>query len=321
MKKYILPGLILATLLTFTGCATNTLSAPVSTETGGNTETVASAPSLATVGDIEATLEDIYTRVNPSVVNIRVTQNADSTLPSNPIPGLDIPHPSIIAEGSGFVWDDAGHIVTNNHVVDGADDISITLYDGTIVSGKVIGSDSDSDLAVIELDEKIPSLQPVQIADSTEVKVGQMAVAIGNSFGLAGTMTVGFVSGLGRLLPANESMTAGPSYSIPDVIQTDAAVNPGNSGGVLLDADGQLIGVTFSIATESGSSAGVGFAIPSAILQQVVPALIETVKPRGVVHQQALLRRRVGCVLRYQIDQIGLVRLVRRIGMREIGAP
>ena len=118
-------------------------------------------------------------------------------------------------------------------------------------------------------------LQPVTLADSTQLKVGQLAVAIGNPFGLQGTMTVGFVSGLGRVIPADEN-ALGPTYSIPDIVQTDASINPGNSGGVLLDVEGRVIGVTQSIATNSGTSSGVGFAIPSAIVEQVVPSLIQT---------------------------------------------
>ena len=156
-----------------------------------------------------------------------------------------------------------------------ADSISVTFYDGTIVSAKVVGSDTDSDLAVIKVDLPAGQTETVQMADSTQLKVGQLAIAIGNPFGLQGTMTVGFISALGRVLSANEN-TTGASYSTPDMIQTDASINPGNSGGVLLDEAGRVIGVTSSIATTSGTSSGVGFAIPSAIVQQVVPALIST---------------------------------------------
>jgi len=179
------------------------------------------------------------------------------------------------ALGSGFVWDNKGNIVTNNHVVDGATRITVTFYDGTVVDANMVGADTDSDLAVIKVDPSGLPLQPVIMADSTTLKVGQLAIAIGNPFGLQGTMTAGFVSGLGRLLPANQN-AVGPSYSIPDVIQTDAPINPGNSGGVLLDDSGAVIGITQSIATTSGSSSGVGFAIPSAIIKQVIPALIDT---------------------------------------------
>ena len=219
--------------------------------------TATTPPTVTALSDIETTLESIYENVNPSVVNISVLLQDGQ------------------AGGSGFVWDNSGNIVTNNHVVADASDISVIFYDGTIVSGEVIGTDPDSDLAVVKVDASADQLKPVQVADSTQLKVGQVAIAIGNPFGLQGTMTVGIISGLGRLLPASEN-PLGPNYSIPDIIQTDAAINPGNSGGVLLDDTGKVIGVTSSIATTTGTSAGVGFAIPSAIVQKVVPALISS---------------------------------------------
>jgi S1-C subfamily serine protease len=158
-------------------------------------------------------------------------------------------------------------------VINGATRITVTFYDGTTIDAELVGADADSDLAVIKVDPNGLQLQPVSMADSTKVQVGQLAIAIGNPFGLQGTMTAGIVSGLGRLVPTDEN-AVGPTYSIPDVIQTDAAVNPGNSGGVLLDDTGAVIGVTQSIDTTSGSSSGVGFAIPAAIVEQVVPELI-----------------------------------------------
>lgn len=231
-------------------------------------------------------MEHIYDQVNPSVVNIRVVQKQEVTAPAFPeIPGFPFftpPTPQGPQEffrqgaGSGFVWDKEGHIVTNNHVVAGADKISVTFYDGSTVPGNVVGTDPDSDLAVVKVDVPADRLQPVQVADSTQVKVGQLAVAIGNPFALQGTMTVGFVSALGRLLPVESSDGQGPGYSIPDVIQTDAPINPGNSGGVLVNDQGQVIGVTSAIISPVGASAGIGFAIPSAIVHKVVPALIET---------------------------------------------
>ncbi|RME48191.1 MAG: PDZ domain-containing protein [Chloroflexi bacterium] len=174
------------------------------------------------------------------------------------------------------MWNKDGYIVTNNHVVEGADRISVTFHDGTTVAGRVVGTDPDSDLAVVKVDVPAEQLQPVRIADSTQVKVGQLAVAIGNPFGLQGTMTVGIVSAVGRLLPIESGGTQGPHYSIPDVIQTDAPINPGNSGGVLVDDQGRVIGVTSAIISPVRASAGIGFAIPSAIVQKVVPTLIKT---------------------------------------------
>lgn len=284
-RRYILPlSIMLALLLAFAGCTSNSpagVSVPPSTP---STNTEASAtPSLTTSpADIETTLENIYTRVNPSVVNISVLQKQGNPFPSIPeFPGSPFSGPQgpnqqfSRASGSGFAWDNAGHIVTNNHVVANADNISVTFYDGTIVEARLVGADADSDLAVIKVNTNTIQPQPVTMADSTRLKVGQLAIAIGNPFGLEGTLTVGYVSGLGRLLPADNN-AVGPTYSIPDIIQTDAAINPGNSGGVLLDGTGKVIGVTSSIATTSGTSAGVGFAIPAAIVQQVVPALIKT---------------------------------------------
>jgi serine protease Do len=287
IKRYIsIISFLLVFLFTFSGCAAQSLSSvsadapPVVVES----PVISSASSDATVTDIEATLEHIYTQVNPSVVNIRVVQKQELMFPTFPeIPGLPFFNtPQGPQEyyssglGSGFIWDNGGDIVTNNHVVSGADRISVTFEDGTVVSGKVIGSDPDSDLAVVKVDMPADRLQPVQLADSTQVQVGQLAVAIGNPFGLQGTMTVGFVSALGRLLAANSQTASGLTYSIPDVIQTDAAINPGNSGGVLVDRDGRVIGVTAAIESSDGSNAGIGFAIPSDIVQKVVPVLIKT---------------------------------------------
>ncbi|MDP2953926.1 MAG: trypsin-like peptidase domain-containing protein [Chloroflexota bacterium] len=210
---------------------------------------------------MQETYERIYSQVNPSVVNIRVAQNQEMLASGG--------------SGSGFVWDTDGHIVTNNHVVTGAERITVTFSDGTIVTAKMVGADPDSDLAVVKVDAPADQLQPVRLADSTQVKVGQIVAAIGSPFALESTMTTGIVSAVGRFLPVDASSAQGPSYTIPDVIQTDAAINPGNSGGVLVDQQGQVIGVTSAIISPVRASAGIGFAIPSAIVQQVVPALIK----------------------------------------------
>lgn len=234
----------------------------------------------------QGTLEKIYTVVSPSVVNIRVVQKVSaSNLDTTQIPGFPFfnlpqgqqPEPQFqSALGSGFVWDREGHIVTNNHVVNGADKIEVTFSDGTIVPAALVGADPDSDLAVLKVDVTADKLKPVQIGDSNAAKVGELAVAIGNPFGLEGTMTTGIISALGRSLPTDE--TSSQSYTIPDVIQTDAPINPGNSGGVLIDAQGQVLGVTSAIESPVRANAGVGFAIPSAIVQNVVPALIKVGK-------------------------------------------
>jgi serine protease Do len=232
----------------------------------------------------QGTLENIYKIVSPSVVNIRVVQKVAASgsiiqqLPLIPFFNLpqnqqQPPEQYQSALGSGFVWDQNGHIVTNNHVISGADKIEVTFSDGTIVPATLVGADPDSDLAVLQVDVNAHSLSPVQLADSNTIEVGQLAIAIGNPFGLEGTMTTGIVSAVGRSLPANE--TAAQSYTIPDIIQTDAPINPGNSGGVLVDAQGQVLGVTSAIESPVRASAGIGFAIPSSIVNNVVPALIK----------------------------------------------
>ncbi|MFH1381606.1 MAG: trypsin-like peptidase domain-containing protein [Chloroflexota bacterium] len=266
VNKWLLSVIVILVVL-LTGCAfpRGTAAPPVSEPTTTPPPVSSPPPSsvAGTVADIEATLASIYNQTNLSVVNIQVVLQGTLLSPGGG------------ALGSGFVWDNQGNIVTNNHVVDGASRITVTFYDGTVAEATLMGTDVDSDLAVIKVSTDGVQLQPVTMADSTQLQVGQLAIAIGNPFGLQGTMTVGFISGLGRVLPSTES-AMGPNYSIPDIVQTDAAINPGNSGGVLLDDTGRVIGVTSSIATTSGTSAGVGFAIPSAIVQKVVPALIKT---------------------------------------------
>jgi 2-alkenal reductase len=173
-------------------------------------------------------------------------------------------------EGSGFVWDNQGHIVTNNHVIEGADRVTVVFPDRTEFEARVIGTDPDSDLAVLDLDEPREDVRPVQLGDSDALKVGQMAVTIGNPFGQEFTMSAGIVSALGRTIRGSNS-----PFSIPEVVQTDAPMNPGNSGGPLLDRHGRVIGVNTQIISRSGVSSGVGFAVPVNTAKQVIPALIE----------------------------------------------
>lgn len=227
------------------------------------------------VAALEGTLEQIYENVGPSVVHIQVVVESSG---ASPFPGFTPPQQGPQrGEGSGFVWDQQGHIVTNNHVVEGASSINVIFSDGLTVSGTLVGADADSDLAVLRVDD-VPAeqLRPITLADSTQVRVGELAIAIGNPFGQEGSLTVGVISALGRLLPVQAATFGAPSYSIPDVIQTDAAINPGNSGGVLLDDQGRVIGVTTAIISPARSSSGVGFAVPSRIVANVVPSLIAT---------------------------------------------
>jgi S1-C subfamily serine protease len=219
-------------------------------------------------------------------VNIEVVMGGPFEHPTLPddqeLPPLPTPDPEELnpffnpqGQGSGFVYNRRGYIVTNNHVVEGAIRVYVTFYDGVQLPAKIVGADPDSDLAVIKVDAPPERLAPVIWGDSDEVKVGQRAVAIGNPFGLNGTLTTGIISALGRSLPSLNR-----SFRIPEIIQTDAAVNPGNSGGPLLNSKGEVIGVINAIVPRQvgvgeRSFLGVGFAIPSNLAQRVVPALVE----------------------------------------------
>ena len=286
-QKLILTLVVLVALLAIAGYATGLIPATIASaqtqpSAAAGSPAVLSAPRFSTLTDYETALENLYAQVNPSVVAIEVVtqQSASSRTPA--VPGFRGQQPQLPqapvqqALGSGFVWDAQGNIVTNNHVVAGATRITVTFADGTIAQAKLVGADPDSDLAVVKVDLPANQLHPVQIADSNQVKVGQFAIAIGNPFGEQNTMTTGIVSALGRTLPAGSANVQGPSYTIPDIIQTDAPINPGNSGGVLLNSEGKVIGVTAAMESRSGSSSGVGFAIPAAIAQKVVPVLIKT---------------------------------------------
>ena len=241
--------------------------------TGEPTVTAAAAQAAATTAprstvavpadaDAESViLERIYEKVNPSVVRIFNLAHS-SQLPST---ADAIPQ----GEGSGFVWDTQGHIVTNNHVVAGAEQLEVDFADGTQMQGELVATDPYSDLAIVKVDPSLVTLVPVEQGDINTVKVGQRAIAIGNPFGFQGTMTQGIVSAIGRSIPGLSN------FSIPEAIQTDAAINPGNSGGPLLNDLGQVIGVNAQIQSSTQSNSGVGFAIPINIVQRVAPALIK----------------------------------------------
>jgi len=195
--------------------------------------------------------------------------------------------------GSGFIWDDAGHIVTNAHVVQGANRIRVQLDDAEEpLPARLVGIAPSYDLAVIRLVNKPANIRPIPVGTSGDLMVGQSVFAIGNPFGLSKTLTAGIVSALGRTLPVSNGR------EIPDVIQTDAAINPGNSGGPLLDSAGRLIGVNTAILSQSGTSAGVGFAIPVDLVNEIVPQLIERgALPRpgiGIAVADEALARRLG---------------------------
>src|SRR5918999_4978970 len=223
--------------------------------------------------DNESSLNSIFKEVENSVVQITRKVPPSSILP----PGPETENATTL--GSGFVYDNKGRIITNNHVVGNAKIVDITLVDGNRYTANVTGTDIFSDIAVIEIVENFtelsssspPPLKPLIIGNSSELEVGEQVIAIGNPFGLAGTMTTGIISNAERLLPIG-----GLGFSIPNAIQTDALINPGNSGGPLLNMNGQVIGMntaTFISAT-SGFS-GIGLAIPSNAITRIVPALIE----------------------------------------------
>ena len=172
--------------------------------------------------------------------------------------------------GSGFVYDIFGHIITNAHVIENSSKVTVTFLDGNQYNAEIIGTDNFTDIAVIKVNEKPRLLNPLDIGDSSVLLVGEQVAAIGNPFGLSGSMTSGIVSQLGRLMYSPD-----PGFSIPDVIQTDAAINPGNSGGPLLNMKGEVIGINTAIRSSTGEFTGVGFAVPSNTIKKIVPSLIE----------------------------------------------
>tara|TARA_B100001167_G_scaffold172952_1_gene124927 strand:- start:22 stop:1110 length:1089 start_codon:yes stop_codon:yes gene_type:complete len=220
----------------------------------------------------ERVMINIYRKALPSVVNIRVIQGLEGNDRTRQFPNApEIPDDFLQrGEGSGFVWDDKGRIITNQHVVDGAEMVTVIFSDRTQALAKVLGGDKDSDLAVLDLIYPKEGLMPIDLGDSDNVLVGQLAVAIGAPFGQSFTMTSGIVSAVGRTIRSSSS-----NFTVPEVIQTDAPINPGNSGGPLLDRHGRVVGINTQIISRSGSSAGVGLAVPINIAKMVVPALIE----------------------------------------------
>ena len=200
-------------------------------------------------------LIEIFEKSEPGVVRVNV-QRTDQ---ANGTSGV----------GSGFVFDKKGHIITNSHVVKDVKKVVVTFLDGRSYNAEIIGFDEFTDIGVVKVNADLSLLQPLTIGDSSNLKVGEPIAAIGNPFGLSGSMTSGIVSQLGRLLPS------GAGYSIPDVIQTDAAINPGNSGGPLLNMRGEIVGINTAIQSTTGEFTGVGFAVPSQTIAKIVPSLIE----------------------------------------------
>ena len=261
-------GIIIGGVIATIGVAFAVFVMLSSTSEIPNTELIVSNGNhLETVGDITSiqassgfSLIEIFEKTEESVVQVNVRANDGTSKPGS--------------MGSGFVYSDKGYIITNNHVVDDAGKVTVTFLDGESYTAKIIGTDPDLDLAVLKVEVGATYLQPIPIGDSSQLKVGEQITAIGNPFGLSGSMTSGIISQMGRLLPQDSG------YSIPDVIQTDAAINPGNSGGPLLNMNGEVVGINTAIQSATGEFTGVGFAVPSNTVKKVVPILIE----EGVFH-------------------------------------
>jgi S1-C subfamily serine protease len=257
-------GLLLPTLaLACSVIAPRESEAPAQITPVAITQVVAAPPETVSEVVREVVSEDqvlveLYQRVNPAVVNITTYGEQGGF-----VVGL--------GEGSGFIYDDGGNIVTNAHVVHGADQVEVTFADGLTRKAEVVGEDLHSDLAVVRVDPLPEGVHSLPLGSIEDLAVGQTVVAIGNPFGLQGTLTRGIISALGRTIPA---LTV---FSIPQSIQTDAAINPGNSGGPLLNLEGEVIGVNAQIETggTSRANSGVGFAIPVSIVERVIPTLIE----------------------------------------------
>ena len=294
-SKGVILGLGLALVLTITACTGSGVTANV--ETDGQTPSLVADNNVVggialpisnqvienlTADDIvaaqETVLGNIYQSSLASVVQIRVTQKlsgTDSESGFNFFGGRSggTEDRFLRGEGSGFVWDTEGHILTNYHVIEDADTVIVVFSDGLEVVATVVGGDPDSDLAILRVEVIDRVLVPLPQGDTANLRVGQMALAIGNPFGHDFTLTSGIVSALGRTIRSGNSL-----FSIPQVIQTDAPINPGNSGGPLLDRKGQVIGINTQIISQGGGSSGIGFAVPINIAKRVAPALIENGK-------------------------------------------
>ena len=238
--------------------ASETSNAGLIVSNGNHLEVVGEITPTKT--NLQFSLIEIFEKTEESVVQVNVRSTDGRSNPGN--------------MGSGFVYSADGYIITNNHVVDNSGIVTITFLDGESYTAKIIGTDPDLDLAVLKVEMGSTYLQPIPIGDSSQLKVGEEIAAIGNPFGLSGSMTSGIISQIGRLLPQDSG------YSIPDVIQTDAAINPGNSGGPLLNMKGEVIGINTAIQSATGEFTGVGFAVPSNTVKKVVPVLIKD----GIFH-------------------------------------
>ena len=241
-------------------------------EQGGNATTGTNSVNTGSQSlDSESlVLNQVFEKTSGSVVQI--TSKTKTIVPNILFNGNPLERQALQL-GSGFVYDTEGRIITNNHVIDGATQVDVTFVDGNTYTAKIIGNDAFADIAVLQIMDNAAAdehLVPLSLGNSSQLKVGQQTIAIGNPFGLSNTMTTGIVSQVGRLLP-NPQM----GFSIPNAVQTDAAINPGNSGGPLLDIQGNVIGLNAAIRSQTGEFSGVGFAIPSNTVARIVPHLIK----------------------------------------------
>ena len=262
------PARITARLAALVGAALlgGVAGAVVVTQTDDDTSSVAVTTTVANPARSvaqTASLSDLYERVAPSVVEIQTSTGPSSDNPLAPQQG---------ATGTGWIYDADGHVVTNEHVVENANEVTVRFDDGREVGAKVVGADPSSDVAVLELESTEGLPTALNRGSTANLEVGDPVVAIGSPFGLQGSLTSGIVSGLGR------TITAPNQFGIDDVIQTDAALNPGNSGGPLLTLDGSVVGVNSQIASESGGNQGIGYAIPIDTVSTVVQQLIASGK-------------------------------------------
>jgi putative serine protease PepD len=258
--RRIIPLVIVALASTAAAVGAYALISPGETKTVARPRTASGAQPAAATSNLSVT--DVYNRAEKGVVEITVRSTAAGG--DSPFGGSQTQQ----AQGSGFVYDAAGHVVTNQHVVDGAQSISVRFWNGAAYRATLVGADPSTDVAVIKVDAPASILHPLALGDSGSLRVGQGVVAIGSPFGLEESVTAGIVSALHR------EMTAPNNFTIADSIQTDAAINHGNSGGPLLDLNGKVIGVNAQIESDSGGSDGVGFAIPSNTVRSIAIQLI-----------------------------------------------
>jgi S1-C subfamily serine protease len=270
-------GLILVILLSFTIFACQATS-----EVGTH---IQSTPYTPTVSAVETALSST-TEIQTAPVSLGVSESEDLLVKlykdvNLGVVAIQVLTPDGTGLGSGFVIDHEGHIVTNYHVIEGNTELEIDFPSGYKTRGVLVGTDTDSDLAILKVDAPAEEIHPLKLGDSSLLQVGQTVLAIGNPFGLSGTMTTGIISGLGRTLESMRQAPGGDNFTAGDVIQTDTAINPGNSGGPLINLDGEVIGVNRAIRTlnfttsEEPLNSGVGFAIAVNILKRVAPELIK----------------------------------------------